>query len=115
MSPREQSVLDRRRAWRALGMVVVACLLTINLATRYSFFTTAPTSSISVVTAHADGMTQQHLDKDGLGWVSPVFRAEICQVAAFYPRFAPAGPPVHNLLLENSLYNRPPPFDKFVS
>jgi len=33
----------------------------------------------------------------------------VAQAPIVYPRVAPAGPPLPTLLLEENLYNRPPP------
>jgi hypothetical protein len=106
---RKQSVLGPRQVWLAVLIVMVACSLTINVATRYCFATTTHVSFEKSANAQAEGIQHPHLDKDGLSWVSPLRRPVIYQVSTFYPRFAPSGPPVHTLLSDNSLYNRPPP------
>jgi hypothetical protein len=106
---RQQSVFGSRQIWLAVLIVLVACSLTINVATRYGFATTSHVSFEKSASAQAEQIRHPHLDKDGLSWVSPPRRPVIYQVSTFYPRFAPSGPPVHTLLSGNNLYNRPPP------
>ena len=52
---------------------------------------------------------RQHMDRDAIRWAEPMANVAIAQPPAYYLRVAPAGPPLPTLLLEESLYNRPPP------
>jgi hypothetical protein len=96
-------------SWGAVLILVAVCSLTISLATRYNDCASTPSISVKYVTIHSSAQKRQHLDKDAARWVTPVERFAILEVSTFYPRFAPSGPPVHALLLDQSLYNRPPP------
>ena len=51
---------------------------------------------------------RQHMDRDSVRWAAPVAKVTVL-LAMFYPRVAPAGPPIATLLIEENLYNRPPP------
>ncbi len=55
-----------------------------------------------------DGM-RQHLDQDAPRWLPPVAVVLQQEAPTFYPRLAPAAPPIPGLVFEESLYNRPPP------
>ena len=87
-----------------VGVVIVA--LTGSLATRVFHGTFDQSWCVRSGTAQA---MRQHLDRDALGWTAPVVHYAILDAPAFYPRVAPAGPPVRALLIEENLYNRPPP------
>jgi hypothetical protein len=52
---------------------------------------------------------RQHMDRDAVRWAVPVANITVAQAPAFYPRLGPAGPPLPTLLLEENLYDRPPP------
>ena len=100
----------RRRSWCAAIVVLAVFALTVSVATRYC----APqgSSTYAVRTAHKHSSPEQirqHLTKSAVNWMPQVVQTGILQDATFYPRIAPAGPPVPGLLLEKSLYNRPPP------
>lgn len=100
----------RRRNWCAFVVLLAVFALTVSVATRYC----APQSSAGTVrTVHkhaAPEQIRQRLTKNTVNWMPQVVQTGILQAATFYPRIAPAGPPVPGLLLEKSLYNRPPPF-----
>jgi len=83
--------------------------LTASLATRTFSPTTSPGNTSQVRSISAQGM-RQHLDRDASRWMPPVLVTTTLQAPpVFYPRFAAAGPPLPNTLLDESLYNRPPP------
>jgi hypothetical protein len=95
-------------SWRGALLAVVMLSLVVSLATR-TFHRTVPQG----VTAHAHTAQamRQHMVRDAARWVPPVFIYTARQAPVFYPHVAPAGPPVPSLLLiEENLYNRPPPF-----
>jgi hypothetical protein len=101
--------------WSAVLILVAVCSLTISLATRYNDCASAPGIGVTHVTIHSATQKRQHLDKDAARWVTPVGRFAILEVSSFYPRFAPSGPPVHAFLLDERLYNRPPPASEILS
>jgi|SRR5580704_3402450 len=94
-------------SWRGALIGVVMLSLVVSLATR-TFHHSIPQG----VTAHANtaqGM-RQHMVRDAARWVPPVFIHTAQQAPVFYPHVAPAGPPIPALLLiDDNLYNRPPP------
>ena len=92
--------------WRALIIVLAILSLTISVATR-TFGGTL--SHASEVQSNATQTMRQHLDRDAFQWAPPVVVLTNLEPSTFYPHFAPAGPPLPNLLVDESLYNRPPP------
>jgi hypothetical protein len=96
----------QRIAWCLVLIVVAIAGLSCSLVTRTFRLTTS--NGITVHSGEAQGM-RQHLDRDAVRWVPPVPTLVGLQAPTFYPRIAPAGPPVPGLVLEEPLYNRPPP------
>ena len=93
---------------RDVAVVVLAiCGLTVSVATR-TFRTRFSTGAI--VKSTSGQPVRQHMDNDAAKWVPPVPTLTLLEVPVFYPRFAPAGPPLPRLYFEESLSNRPPPF-----
>lgn len=111
---------DSRRSqvltWRWLVVLVAVCSLTVSVTTRYSASVDSQASVSKCVTNHSQAQKRQHLDKKATSPIAPVAHLlALLQISNFYPRFAPGGPPVHSLLLDKSLYNRPPPSSEFLS
>jgi hypothetical protein len=109
MKKRENADVGRSSAlsWRGALIGVVMLSLIVSLATR-TFHQTIPQG----VTAHSNTAQamRQHMVRDAARWVPPVFVHTAQQAPVFYPHVAPAGPPNPTLLLiEEGLYNRPPP------
>ena len=92
--------------WRVFVIVLAICGLTVSLATRTFRLTFPQTPTAQSSSAQA---TRAHLDRDASTWVPPVPILTTLQVPAFYPRLAPAGPPLPTVLFDQSLSNRPPP------
>jgi hypothetical protein len=92
--------------WRLAFVCVVLVSLVLALATRTFHGTTS--QSITVQSNSPQAM-RQHMDRDAVRWAAPVAKIVVSQAPTFYPRVAPAGPPLPTLLLEENLYNRPPP------
>lgn len=91
--------------WLPILLAVVA--LTVSVATRTTVVSVSHGISVSENTS---GVIRQHMDSDGVGWVPPVTTQLFAElVISHYPRIAPAGPPLPDLLFEDALYNRPPP------
>ena len=80
--------------------------LVVTLATR-TFHVAIP-QGVTIRSGAAQAM-RQHLDRDAVRWVPPVPILTALQAPTFYPHVAPAGSPLGVLLLDESLYNRPPP------
>jgi hypothetical protein len=81
-------------------------LLVVTLATRTFHvsihrFTTVQSSSLQGI--------RQHMDRDAVRWTVPAATLAVAQAPAFYPAVSPTGAPLPTLLIEESLYNRPPP------
>jgi len=92
--------------WRVLVVMVAMLALTGSLATRVFHVNGAqPVSAQSA----ASSATRQHLDRDAVRWAPPVAEFNPLYDVSFYPRISPAGPPVPAVLIDESLYNRPPP------
>ncbi len=90
-----------------LAVLLAVFVLAITVATRISVPTTAHGVSVSGDVASS---IRQHMDSDGVQWVPPVLVGVfVALIVSFYPRFAPAGPPLPNTLFDESLWNRPPP------
>jgi hypothetical protein len=95
------------RRWEMAVLVLAICGLTVSVATR-TFRTRFSTGTI--VKSISGQPVRQHMDSDAAKWVPPVSTLTVLEVPVFYPRFAPAGPPLPRLYYEESLSNRPPPF-----
>ncbi|MFZ1005702.1 MAG: hypothetical protein WAN65_02620 [Candidatus Sulfotelmatobacter sp.] len=100
----------RCRLLSAAIVVIAVCALTVSVATRYCYAGSSSAHATATLHKHSSPQTaRQRLSKDAATWIPPVFSPAVLQAATFYPRVAPAGPPIPGLLLEKSLYNRPPP------
>jgi hypothetical protein len=107
VSPEREHRLVRQRVWHQ-GLLILLTIvgLSVSLATRV--WHVVPVHGVSVQASVSQGM-RQHMDRDAAHWVSPVSRFAFLHVTTFYPKFAPAGPPLPAALFDKSLYNRPPP------
>jgi hypothetical protein len=90
--------------WALVSVVMFSLVLT--LATRTFHVTLSYNTAVQSGDSQA---VRQHMDRDGIRWAAPVAKVTASQAPTFYPRVAQAGPPLPTLLLEKSLYNRPPP------
>jgi len=93
-----------RRRCALVGVVMFS--LVFSLATR-TFHLTIPHGV--TVRSNAAQAVRQHMDRNAVLWTPPVPVLTTLHAPVFYPRVAPAGPPLAALLLDESLYNRPPP------
>jgi hypothetical protein len=105
------NIEDVRCRLLSVAIVVIAvCAITVSVATRYCYAGSSSVYATTTLHKHSSPQTaRQRLSKDAATWIPPVFFPAILEVAAFYPRVAPAGPPIPSLFFEESLYNRPPP------
>jgi hypothetical protein len=108
MVAREKTVLlvDWKLTGRRALVGLVLLALVVMLATR-TLHLTVP-HVVTVRSGAAQGM-RQHLDRDAARWIPPTSVLTAFRAPTFYPHIAPAGVPLGVLLLEKSLYNRPPP------
>jgi hypothetical protein len=94
----------------ALMALIAVMALVVSVATRYTATRKVSSSTVSTVQKNISGVpSRQRLLKNAATWVPPVVEVSVLDVSTPYPRIAPAGPPIPNLLLEKNLYNRPPP------
>lgn len=96
----------QRSGWISLVILLAIASLSVSLATRT--FRLKVSDNVTIQSAAVDGM-RQHLDRDAVRWLPPVTVVVQLDAPTFYPRVAPAAPPLPGLLFEESLYNRPPP------
>ena len=92
-------------------MVLVAIsAITVSVTTRYCspLDPSSHTITVAKIQVPADAK-RQHLNKTAFGWIPPAFSITNLDLPRFCPRFAPANPLSPDLLLAESLYNRPPP------
>jgi hypothetical protein len=91
-------------------VLVAVFSLTLSVATRYSSPYAAPLLTVKTLQNHTyPEAKRQRLAKDAADWVPPVTCIDGLCEPNYYPRIAPAGPPIPTLVLEDNLYNRPPP------
>jgi hypothetical protein len=101
----ETDVRRRLMWWQSLMLVVITAL-SVSLATRVCHVVMP--HSVQVQAGISQGM-RQHMDRDASHWVAPVPHFTLLHEVSFYPKFAPAGPPLPAVLFDESLSNRPPP------
>jgi len=93
-------------SWRLAFICIVMFSLVVTLATRTFCGTTSHSTAVQSNSSQA---MRQHMDRDAVRWAAPVAKMVVSEAPAFYPGVAPARPPHSTLLLEENLYNRPPP------
>jgi hypothetical protein len=97
----------------AAVVLVSVCLLTIRVATRFSFAGVSPTQSVrtaNLVQVHlTPERSRQRLIKDATTWKNPLVYSAAWQIPVLYGCIVPAGPSLPGLLILENLYNRPPP------
>lgn len=102
-----RNVARKRSGYLWLPVLLAVFALAASVATRTSVLSISHDVSMS---GDLGGSVRQHMDSDSLDWVPPAATAVFAAlVVSFYPRFAPAGPPLPNTLFDESLSNRPPP------
>ncbi len=103
-----QYVQQRREQFaRVLPILVLITLsLAVSLATRTAHFKIGHATTVQAIAGDAK---PQQLDTDGFQYPPPAVKVAKLDAPTFYPRVSPAGVPVPVLLLDESLYNRPPP------
>src|SRR5581483_1648053 len=100
----------RRNNWRAVLVLVAVFSLALSVATRYSTPCDAPGPTVKSVQNHTYAESKrQRLVNDAANWMPPVTCVDGLSAPNNYPRIAPAGPQIQTLVLEENVYNRPPP------
>ncbi len=117
MSPLRHSDYRRHRNWCALVVLLAVCSLTVSVATRYSSSSwDASSLAVKTVRTHTTpNAKRQRLAKNAATWVPPLICFDVFRSPSSYPRIAPAGPPIISFMMEDNLYNRPPPSSAFLS
>lgn len=105
---------NRKYDWHqrgcALVVVIAVCALTVKLTTRFASFDCTSTPAVTTVQPHVSpSPNRQRLMNTATAWNAPLIRPSLLDSTSSYPRIAPAGPPMPSVLVEESLYNRPPP------
>ena len=95
-----------RRSLRRALVALLLLSLVVSLATRTFHLKVTQTASVA---SSASQAMRQHMVRDGLRWTAPMVQYAVLDAPTFYPYVAPEGPPVRALLIEQNLYNRPPP------
>ncbi|HYA24504.1 MAG TPA: hypothetical protein VEF05_10110 [Terriglobales bacterium] len=106
-------VRDRSRSiYGGLGAVIalLICSLTLSLATRFCFQVTSQAHTSKSVERRSVEPKRQRLNRDAARWAASVAPSTFLSPDALYARVAPAETPRPNHIIDESLYNRPPPF-----
>lgn len=101
------------RVWRSAWIAIAIFSLICSLATRYYAPATSQVHTAKSVERRSLEPKRQHLDRDATRWVAPV-----ASFASLEPETVGARVPHAELLpsmvvLDESLYNRPPPSSEF--
>ncbi len=116
MSPLKHFEDQRRKTWCAVVVFAAVCSLSVSVATRYS--SSWDVSSPTVKTLQAQTTPEwkrQRLAKDAVNWVPPLVCFDVFRSPSSYRQVGPAEPATPNILLEESLFNRPPPTSESLS
>jgi hypothetical protein len=96
---------QRARLWRRALTGFVLLSLVVTLATRFQ----VTVQDTATVQSSASQAIRQHMNQDAVPWAAPILQLTVLLAPTLSPRVAPTGPPLPILLIEESLYNRPPP------
>lgn len=101
---------SRPKHWCTLVVLLAVCTLTLSVTTRYGKSQAAPDRSQTVVAkVHSWTPGLQRLLNNASTWIPPVVIAAILQKPSYSPHISQPIPMVSGVLLEENLYNRPPP------
>jgi len=103
---KSQNSRSAARVMRCLLISLSLCALTGSLVTR-TFHLKVP----QCITAQSNSphAVRQHLDRDAVQWAAPVQNFALLSPSAFRSSMAIAATPLPSVILDDSLYNRPPP------
>ena len=104
-----------RKRWCTAIVLLAVCTLTVSVATRYSICPNATNKNQTVVEADKSWTGLQRLLNNAATWMPPLVEAEIFHDPGCYPHVVESGPRILTVLLEENLYNRPPPSASFLS
>jgi hypothetical protein len=101
---------SRPKSWCTAVVLLAVCTLTLSVTTRYGKSQAAPDRSYTVVAkVHSWTPGLQRLLNNASTWIPPVVIAAILQKPGYSPHISKPIPMVSSVLLEENLYNRPPP------
>ena len=104
------------KRWWALMVLLAVCSLAVSVATRYTSVPAGPDGATTTVSNHAAPEPgRQRLLQNAATWIPPLICPIVFQVPLSYSREVPVSPDLPNLLLEENLYNRPPPSSQLLS
>ncbi len=95
--------------WQRLFVGVVICSLMVGVATRFCATTAFRAHTVKTVENRSAEPKRQNLDCDAIQWVAPARVAIFLERATLYPRVVVADTVLPNHVVDESLYNRPPP------
>lgn len=106
MAKRQNSRSSNRPTTYYLLIILSVFSLTGSLVTRTfhlkaSYGTTAQSNAPHAV--------RQHLNRDAIRWAAPVPKFTLLHASAFHSHVATTGSPLPSSILDENLYNRPPP------
>lgn len=99
-----------RKHWLTAIVLVAVCTLTVSVATRYSVSSGVADrahASISKLQTWSPGV--QRLLNDAATWIPPFVGVTVFHDTTRHPHVQPSHEIVSSVLLEEDLYNRPPP------
>lgn len=100
-----------KRWWVAVALLAV-CSITVSVATRYSVPGKASDSKVTTVRNHVDiEPIRQRLLNNAASWMPPVVGSAILAHKETLHRVLWIDPPAPRVFFEESLSNRPPPFN----
>jgi hypothetical protein len=101
-----------RRLWCATLVIVAVCALALSLATRYTgSFEPSGSAVAGVRSVSSVEPARQRLIKSVASWMPVVICYAVLETPRSYPPVVRDAPLLPSLLLEQNLYNRPPPPD----
>ena len=104
------------KRWWALMVLLAVCSLAVSVATRYTSAPPDPDGATTTVRNHVvPEPGRQRLLQNAATWIPPVICSTVFDVPPSYSRLVPDRPRVPNILLEDNLYNRPPPSSHLFS
>lgn len=93
-------------------VLIVVCSITVSVATRYCVPGKATDSKVTTVRNHLDSEPiRQRLLNNAASWMPPVVGSAIFEDKRTFTRVIWIDPPAPRLLFDQSLSNRPPPFN----
>jgi hypothetical protein len=89
--------------WSLTSLVLLSLMGT--LATRFQ----VTVNDTATVQCTASQSMRQHMNRDEVQWAAPILQLSLLEAPAYHPHVTPAVTSLPTLLIEENLYNRPPP------